>query len=265
MPRATRLPLYRQSRIFARDGVELDRSTLAGWAHVRRKFFDVHAARGPAIAAEALERIAALYAIEKEARGRPPGRRAAIRRAKAAPCLDELERWLQSQLPRISAKTPLAAAVVIGFAWLLESLWTWMRPYPGYPVAEPGYPGTALDRAVRAQSYIKITYLLPRYLPSDLEGAIKRLREFGFGEGCRLVGVSYRRSTAPGQKEVNERDRRRIRRYNEILRDHDAVSLRRFWRRMPSRGGRGDWVHIYLLTKEDGSMKTIGWVPASKF
>ena len=25
------LPLYRQSRIFARDGVELDRSTLAGW------------------------------------------------------------------------------------------------------------------------------------------------------------------------------------------------------------------------------------------
>ena len=25
------LPLYRQSRIFARDGIELDRSTLAGW------------------------------------------------------------------------------------------------------------------------------------------------------------------------------------------------------------------------------------------
>ena len=30
-------------------------------AHVRRKFFDVHAAQGSAIAAEALERIAALY------------------------------------------------------------------------------------------------------------------------------------------------------------------------------------------------------------
>ena len=187
------LPLYRQSRIFARDGVDLDRSTLAGWvgkatallepladavgrhvlggqalfaddtpvkllapgtgktatgrawtyvrderpwkgaapaaawyrfsadrkaahpkshlagfagwmhsdgyagfgalaragpvrevaclAHVRRKFFDVHAAQGSAIAAEALERIAALYAIEKEARGQPPERRAAIRHA----------------------------------------------------------------------------------------------------------------------------------------------------------------------------------------
>ncbi len=80
-------------------------------AHVRRKFFDVHATQGSAIAAEALERIAALYAIEKEARGQPPENRAAIRQAKAAPCLDELERWLQSQLPRISAKTPLAAAI----------------------------------------------------------------------------------------------------------------------------------------------------------
>ena len=28
-PRATRLPLYRQSKIFERDGIDLDRSTLA--------------------------------------------------------------------------------------------------------------------------------------------------------------------------------------------------------------------------------------------
>ena len=80
-------------------------------AHVRRRFFDVHAAQGSAIAAEAPERIAVLYAIEKEARGQRPDRRAAIRRAKAAPRLDELERWLQSQLPKISARIPLAAAI----------------------------------------------------------------------------------------------------------------------------------------------------------
>ena len=30
-PRATRLPLYRQSQIFARQGVTLDRSTLCNW------------------------------------------------------------------------------------------------------------------------------------------------------------------------------------------------------------------------------------------
>ena len=80
-------------------------------AGVRRKFFDVHAAQGSAIAAEALERIATLYAIEKEARGQPPENRVAIRQVSAAPRLDELEQWLQAQLPRISAKTPLAAAI----------------------------------------------------------------------------------------------------------------------------------------------------------
>ena len=74
-------------------------------AHVRRKFFDVHAARGSAIAAEALERIAALYAIEKEARGQPPDRRVAIRGAKAGPRLDDLERWLQT-VKRLSILTP---------------------------------------------------------------------------------------------------------------------------------------------------------------
>ncbi|SDJ97442.1 Transposase IS66 family protein, partial [Paracoccus denitrificans] len=30
-PRATRFPLYRQSQIFDREGLDLDRSTLADW------------------------------------------------------------------------------------------------------------------------------------------------------------------------------------------------------------------------------------------
>ena len=30
-PRATRLPLYRQSQILARSGLQIDHSTLAGW------------------------------------------------------------------------------------------------------------------------------------------------------------------------------------------------------------------------------------------
>src|SRR3954451_19806515 len=47
----------------------------ACFAHVRRKFFDVHAANGSPIAKQALDRIASLYAIETEARGRPPPER----------------------------------------------------------------------------------------------------------------------------------------------------------------------------------------------
>ena len=45
------------------------------WAHVRRKFFDVHAATGSPIAKEALDRIAQLYAVEKIIKGSPPERR----------------------------------------------------------------------------------------------------------------------------------------------------------------------------------------------
>src|SRR3990172_4521044 len=49
----------------------------ACWAHARRSFYDIHQANASPIAAEALERIAALYAIESEIRGRAPGARAA--------------------------------------------------------------------------------------------------------------------------------------------------------------------------------------------
>jgi hypothetical protein len=49
------------------------------WSHVRRRFYEL-AAAGPApIASEALERIAALYAIEKEICGRSAKERHAIR------------------------------------------------------------------------------------------------------------------------------------------------------------------------------------------
>ena len=83
-------------------------------AHVRRKFVDVHRAQGSAIADEAIRRIAQLYAIEKEARGSPPGRRVEIRQAKAAPIFDGLESWLHEQLPTISGKSPLAMAIRYG-------------------------------------------------------------------------------------------------------------------------------------------------------
>jgi transposase len=41
----------------------------ACWAHARRKFYDLHEATGSPIAAEALRRIAELYAIERSIQG----------------------------------------------------------------------------------------------------------------------------------------------------------------------------------------------------
>lgn len=93
--------LYRSGRI----------DEVACMAHVRRKFVDVQQSQGSAVAEEALRRIAELYAVETEARGRPPDGRVRLRQERSVPLLDDLERWLGVQLTRISGKTPLAGAI----------------------------------------------------------------------------------------------------------------------------------------------------------
>jgi hypothetical protein len=53
----------------------------ACWAHVRRKFYDIHVALSSPIALEALERIGRLYKVEEEIRGRQPHERHSVRQA----------------------------------------------------------------------------------------------------------------------------------------------------------------------------------------
>jgi transposase len=84
---------------------------VACWAHVRRKFFDIHAASGAPLARQALDRIGALYGIEKEIGGLPADRRRAIRQSRAGPLLDDLKAWFEATLPRISGKSELAGAI----------------------------------------------------------------------------------------------------------------------------------------------------------
>jgi hypothetical protein len=50
------------------------------------------------IASEALERIAGLYAVEKDVRGRSPEERRAVRSLKSRPLIDALEPWLRAKL-----------------------------------------------------------------------------------------------------------------------------------------------------------------------
>lgn len=80
-------------------------------AHIRRKFFDIAKATGSDVATQAVARIAALYAVEAEARGQSPDQRVELRRAKARPVFDDLIKWLQSELPKISGKSDLAKAI----------------------------------------------------------------------------------------------------------------------------------------------------------
>ena len=84
------------------------------WAHLRRRFFEIHAATKSPIAGEALLRIAALYAIEAGIRGRAAERRLAVRQAQSAPLVAELETWLRAQLNRLSRGAKLAEAIRYG-------------------------------------------------------------------------------------------------------------------------------------------------------
>jgi transposase len=83
----------------------------ACWAHVRRKFYDLVAAHKSPVATEALERIRALYSIEKEIRGRSPEERRAIRNERSKPLLESLKQWLEATLCKLSRKSDTALAV----------------------------------------------------------------------------------------------------------------------------------------------------------
>ena len=262
VPRATRFPLYRQSQIFGREGIDLDRSTLADWvgksaallepladaigrhvlngraifaddtpirmqakvkcatariwtyvrderpwsgddppaawyqfstdrkgehptkhlvkykgwmhadgyagfndlyrsgnvrevacmAHIRRKFTDIFKAEGSIIAEEAIKRIARLYAVEKEARGREPEERGRLRQARAKPLFDDLELWLGAQLPKISGKSELAKAIRYALTRMKK-----LRPYLDHGFLE--IDNNSAERAMRCVALGRKNYL----------------------------------------------------------------------------------------------------------
>jgi transposase len=82
----------------------------ACWAHVRRKFFDVHAATGSPIAKEALDRIGRLYLVEETISGALPDDRQRERQQRSKPIATALRAWADQTAPKLSRKSELAAA-----------------------------------------------------------------------------------------------------------------------------------------------------------
>ncbi len=94
-------------RLHAPDG-EPPLVEVACWSHARRKLYEVHHATASPIALEALERIAALFAIESCISGRRPDQRVAAREEHARPLLVQLKAFLDT---RVSGKSALAQAI----------------------------------------------------------------------------------------------------------------------------------------------------------
>lgn len=124
----------------------------ACWAHVRRKFFDLHQAHASPIASEAIQRIGQLYTIESEIRGRSPSERQEVRHARARPLLNSLHEWLKTTLAKISRKSETAAA--IGYAL---ARWPALMRY-----CDDGHieiDNNAAERALRAVALGRKNYL----------------------------------------------------------------------------------------------------------
>jgi transposase len=97
----------------------------ACFAHARRKFFELADVEGAAckksrgersgliypIALEAVQRIDALFDIERAVNGSSAAERLALHQAQSAPLLAELHGWLTEQLGKLSRNHALAKAI----------------------------------------------------------------------------------------------------------------------------------------------------------
>jgi transposase len=125
---------------------------VACWAHVRRKFYDLKQAHASPIASEALERIAALYAIEDEIRGRPPQVRQQVRQSRARPLLQSLHDWFEVSLTKLSLKSDTTRTIRYALG-----LWTALTAYCNDGHLE--IDNNAAERALRAVAIGRKNYL----------------------------------------------------------------------------------------------------------
>jgi hypothetical protein len=133
---------------------------VACWAHVRRKFHDIHIATSAPIATEALQRIGQLFDIERAAMGRPPDERRRIRQSSARPVIDDLAAFLDASRATISGRSELAGAIRYG-----RSRWPALTRYLDDGRLE--ISNNAAERSIRPLALGRKNYL---FAGSDIGG-----------------------------------------------------------------------------------------------
>ncbi len=88
----------------------------ACWAHWRRDFHDIWISNESEIAREALDRIGALYDIERDIAGQPADIRLAARQKHSKSKVGAFRIWAEAQLSRIPGKSDLATALRYGLS-----------------------------------------------------------------------------------------------------------------------------------------------------
>ena len=83
----------------------------ACWSHARRYFFDLARLKKAPIGIEAVKRIDALFAIERDINGAAPDKSVSVRQEQSRPLVDDLFIWLRKQRARLSGKSDTAKAI----------------------------------------------------------------------------------------------------------------------------------------------------------
>jgi transposase len=92
--------------------LKLEGRTAAGClAHARRKFDELIKVNQSPVATQAVQRIAWLYRIEREARDLPDVERLAMRQARSKPLWEELHVWLRLERGRVPEGSAIAGAI----------------------------------------------------------------------------------------------------------------------------------------------------------
>jgi hypothetical protein len=83
----------------------------ACWSHSRRKFFELADLRKAPLAIEAVRRIDAIFAMEREINGGTAERRLTVRQERVKPLIGELEAWMRTERARLSRHADIARAI----------------------------------------------------------------------------------------------------------------------------------------------------------
>jgi transposase len=169
------------------------------WAHVRRKFFDVHAATGSPLAKEALDRIGQLYAVEKAINRSPTDRRRQQRQLQSKPIAEALAAWAESTVRQLSRKSELYAA----FRYMRARWTALVRCFDDGRLALDNNPA---ERALRCVAIGRKNYL---FAGSDAGGR-RAAAIYSLIESAKLNGLNPQQYLADLLARIADHPARRI-------------------------------------------------------
>ncbi|WP_309639229.1 IS66 family transposase, partial [Methylibium sp.] len=162
--------------------LKLDGRKAAGClAHARRKFDELIKVNQSPVATQAVQRIAWLYRIEREARDLAEEERLAMRQARAKPLWEELHVWLRLERTRVPEGSAIAGAIDYSLnAWaaLTANLHDGMVPIDNNHIENLMRPW--------AMGRNKANFAFMRSRPNWLSGPALKARHGTSRRGCGL-------------------------------------------------------------------------------